>query len=235
MLCRPKQYHIVIKKSRKNGIRDTTIDNICSTSFHPSTNLDKNIETEKFTKLIDKPIKVNNYKNNLSRYSGSRFKSFIMADKMDLQIIKELLMDPSIQTFEISFKLGIPLGIIHKKRRLIENTVLKKRFLIDFRKLGLEFRFADVFAHIQKDKVKNFVKELFKTTFSKNILEIMTIKGGSDSICIKTMYQDTKELFFLMDEIRSRPFISNVHFSEEIEVFKDNNLTMLLDILDGNR
>lgn len=152
MLCRPKQNHIVIKKSRKNGIQDTTIDNICSTSFHPSTNLDKNIETEKFTKLIDKPIKVNNYKNNLSSYSGSRFKSFIMADKMDLQIIKELLKDPSIQTFEISLKLGIPLGIIHKKRRLIENTVLKKRFLIDFRKLGLEFRFADVFAHIQKER-----------------------------------------------------------------------------------
>ena len=104
MLCRPKQYHIVIKKSRKNGIRDTTIDIICSSSSLPPTNLDKNIETEKFTKLINKPIKGNNYKNNLYSYSGSRFKSFIMADKMDLQIIKELLMDPSIQTFEISFK-----------------------------------------------------------------------------------------------------------------------------------
>ena len=59
-----------------------------------------------------------------------------------------------MQTFEISFKLGIPLGIIHKKRRLIENTVLKKRFLIDFRKLGLKFRFADVSFHIKRGQSK---------------------------------------------------------------------------------
>lgn len=236
MSCHLNQYYIVIKKSRVNEIEDAAKDNIRLNSHsHSQRNHDDNTETEKFTKIKTNSadININNHKNNLSNNSGSHLKSFIWADKLDLQIIKELLIDPSIQTFEISFKLGIPLARIHRKRRLIENTILKKKFLIDLGKLGLDFRFADVFAQIQKDKVKNFVKELFKTPFSKNILQVLTTTDGSNGICIKTMFEDSEEIFVLMDEIRSRPFISNVHFSEEIET-RDNTLPVLLNILNEN-
>jgi DNA-binding Lrp family transcriptional regulator len=226
----------VIRKSRENEIEDTAKDNIgLASHLHSQRNHDNDTETEKFTKIKtnSSDVNINNYKNDSTNNSVSHFKSFIWADKLDVQIIKELLIDPSIQTFEISFKLGIPLDRIHKKRRLIENTILKKKFLIDLGKLGLDFRFADIFAQIQKDKLKNFVKELFKTPFSKNILQVL-IMDGSDNICIKIMFNDSKEIFVLMDEIRSRPFISNVHFSEEIET-QDNTLTVLLGILNGNR
>ena len=79
------------------------------------------------------------------------------------------------------------------------------------------------------------MKEIFKTSVSKNILQVLTTTDGSDGICIKTMFQDSKELFFLMDEIKSKPSITDVHFSEEIEKSRDNTLPVLLNILNENR
>lgn len=65
--------------------------------------------------------------DNSSDYqSNSRLPTFIMADKFDIFIIKELLKDPSITTLEISLKSQIPFSITHKKRRLIESKVLQK-------------------------------------------------------------------------------------------------------------
>ena len=233
MSCSLKLYHIVIKKRRLIEVEDNAKDNIGLAS-HSQKKYDKDTKTVKFTKIMNNSSNMKNHTNNLSGNSDHHYKSFIWADQLDLQIIKQLLVDPYIQTFEISSKLGIPLAQIHRKRRLIESTILKKKFIIDLRKLGLDYRFADVFAHIQKKNIKNFVKEVFQTSASKNILQVLTTTNGSDGICIKTMFQDSKELFFLMDEIKSKPFISNVHFSEEIEKSEDNTLPVLQDILDGN-
>ena len=234
MLCPLILYHIVIKKRRLHEAKDNTKDNIgLASQLHKKH--DSDTKSVKCTKIMNNTSNMKNYSNNLAGNFDHHYKSFIWADKLDLQIIKQLLVDPYIQTFEISSKLGIPLALIHRKRRLIETTILKKKFIIDLRKLGLDCRYADVFAHIQKKNIKNFVKEIFKTSVSKNILQVLTTTDGSDGICIKTMFQDSKELFFLMDEIKSKPSITDVHFSEEIEKSQDNTLPVLLNILNGNR
>ena len=168
---------------------------------------------------------------NRDNYSNSNFASFITADKLDIFVIKELLKDPHIQTLEISIKSGMPLPIAHKKRRLIESKVLQARYFLDFQKLGLYFRFADIFADIKENKVNDLVNQLYPSPFTKNILKLIKIKTPLDGICIKALYQKFDELFFLMDKIKSYPFISNVHFSEEIEVLGDNTLDVILNML----
>ncbi|WP_458720816.1 hypothetical protein [Candidatus Nitrosocosmicus sp. R] len=224
----------MIKKRRLHEVKDNTKDNIGLASQSHKKHYN-DTKTEKSTKIMNNTSNMKNYSNNLSGNSDHHYRSFIWADKLDLQIIKQLLVDPYIQTFEISSKLEIPLALIHRKRRLIETTILKKKFIIDLRKLGLDYRYADVFAHIQKKNIKNFVNEIFKTSVSKNILQVLTTTDGSDGICIKTMFQDSKELFCLMDEIKSKPSITDVHFSEEIEKSRDNTLPVLLNILKENR
>ena len=89
---------------------------------------------------------------------------------------------------------------------------------------------------IQEDKVNDFVKKLYSTPLGKNILSIRRVKNDSNGICIKATYRNSSELLVLMDSIKSYPFISNIHFSEEIEVLEDNTLAVILNLLtDGYR
>jgi hypothetical protein len=193
---------------------------------------------------IDKDIKIAKGGNRINQThktdgsdSGTCYNSykdfFIAADKFDLIIIKEILKDPHIDTLEISLKLGIPFSVVHKKRRLIESKLLHAKYIIDFQKLGLCFRFADVFADFSSDKVNDFTNQLFSSPFSSNVLKVVKTKTQSkEKICIKAIYQNSGELFFLMDKVKSFPFVSNVHFSEQVEVIRDNTLNVILNILD---
>jgi hypothetical protein len=195
---------------------------------------------EKGVKIVKKSPIVHAYNdeegNNSDEYSkyNSRLPTLITADKFDVLIIKELLKDPSITTLEISIKLGITLGIANKKRRLIESKVLQTKYFLDLQKLGLGFRFADVFADIKDDKVNDFTNQLYATSLNKSIFKIIKVKNASDGICIKTLYQDSRELFLLMDKIKSYPSISNVYFSEQVEVVKDNTLDVIFNILSAD-
>jgi DNA-binding Lrp family transcriptional regulator len=194
---------------------------------------------EKGVKIVKKSSIVHAYNDEEGNSSGeysksnSRLPTLITADKFDVLIIKELLKDPSITTLEISIKLGITLGIANKKRRLIESKVLQTKYFLDLQKLGLGFRFADVFADIKDDKVNDFTNQLYATSLN-NIFKIIKVKNPSDGICIKTLYQDSEELFLLMDKIKSYPSISNVYFSEQVEVVKDNTLDVIFNILSAN-
>ena len=174
--------------------------------------------------------------NSSSEYHNSSPTTFITVDKFDIRIIRELIKEPSITTLEISLKLGILFSMAHKKRRLIESQVWQKKYFLDFKKLGLDFRFVDVFANIQEeDKVDDCIKRLYTTSFAKNIIKVMRVKGWVDGICIKTLFQDPEDLFFLMDKLKAYPFVSNVHFSEEVEVLGDNTLNLILNLLRRDR
>ena len=151
MLCPLILYHIVIKKRRLHEVKDNTKDNTkdnigLASQLHKKH--DSDTKSVKSTKIMNNTSNMKNYSNNLAGNSDNHYKSFIWADKLDLQIIKQLLVDPYIQTFEISSKLEIPLALVHRKRRLIETTILKKKFIMDLENSGLDYRYADVFVHI---------------------------------------------------------------------------------------
>ena len=192
---------------------------------------------EKAVKIIKKSPIVHAYNDEEGNNSGEYSKSYsslptlVTADKFDVLVIKELLKDPSITTLEISIKLGITLGIANKKRRLIESKVLQTKYFLDLQKLVLGFRFADIFADIKHNNVNDFTNQLCATSLNKSIFKIIKVKNPSDGICIKTLYQDSEELFLLMDKIKSYPSISNVNFSMQVEVVEDNTLDVIFNML----
>jgi len=217
-------------KNRKDSANINEINYIGDSQ--KNTNKDSSKKSINIVKKTTKVVDTNVEKNsNNSEYSNSSLPTFITADKFDILIIKELLKDPSITTLEISIKLEIPLRIANKKRRLIESKVLQTKYFLDLQKLGLSFRFADVFADIKDDKVNDFARQLYTTSFTKNIIKVLRVKGETEGICIKTLYKNSKELFFFMDKIKSNPSISNVHYSEQVEVVGDNTLDVILNIL----
>jgi hypothetical protein len=196
----------------------------------------KNTLSKKDVKIAKKQTTIVNDDNGVvdesyNDHNDLKSSHFIAADRFDILIIKEILKDPHIQTFEISMKLDIPLSIAHKKRRLIESSLLTKKYFVDLTKLGIDLRFADIFAEIREDKVNDFVNKLYSSPLRQNILSISKVKNDLKGICIKAVYRYSSELFFLMDTIKSNPFISNVHFSEETELLKDNTLDVILNLL----
>jgi hypothetical protein len=131
----------------------------------------------------------------------------------------------------ISIKSGFSLSTIQRKRLFIEKNLIKKRYFIDFNKLGFNFRFADVFVDIPKNRIDGLVRKMYKMSSFKNILNIMATKNGlngNSGICIKAVYQLSEELHELMDQIKSKPFTSNIHFSEEIELLGDNSVAIIM-------
>ena len=217
-------------KNRKDSGNTNEINYIGDSQ--KNTNKDSSKKSINIVKKTTKVVDTNVEKStNNSKYSNSSLPTFIRADKFDILIIKELLKDPSITTLEISIKLEIPLRVANKKRRLIESKVLQTKYFLDVQKLGLSFRFADIFADIEDGKVNDFTRQLYTTSFTKNIIKVLRVKGETEGICIKTIYINSKELFFFMDNIKSNPSISNVHFSEQVEVVGDNTLDVILNIL----
>jgi DNA-binding Lrp family transcriptional regulator len=158
---------------------------------------------------------------------------FAKADKLDKLIIKELLNNPNIQSSKISLESGISLSTIQRRRLFIEKNLIKKSYFVDYNKLGFNFRFADVFVDIPKNRIEGLVRKIYKMSSFKNILNIMATKNGltGSSICIKAVYQISEELHELMDQIKSKPFTSNIHFSEEIELLGDNSVAIIMNKL----
>jgi DNA-binding Lrp family transcriptional regulator len=206
------------ERSKKNAHRNLSNEDII-------------IAKEKTTTATAIDVYNEKSRSSSSKYHNSSLTTFVTADKFDILIIKELLKDPTITTLEISLKLGISFSIAHRKRRLVESKVLHKNHFLDFKKLGLDFRIVNVFADIQEDNVNDCIKKLHSTFFAKNIIKVMRVKGGGDGICIKALFHDSKDLFFLIDKIRTFPFVSNVHFLEEVEVLGDNTLNVILNLL----
>ena len=192
----------------------------------------KDVQTVKQTSIAAE-LHGNGYDGN-DRYQYFVPSPFVMADRLDLLILGEILKNPSITSLEISLRLEIPFSIAHKKRRLIESKVLQRKYSLDFKKLGFNIHFADVFVNIKKDKVNDFINYYLKSSsVTKNIFKIVKIITPSNGICIKTLYQNSDELLVLVDKIKSYPFVSNVRFSEETEVLKDSTVDIILNLLDS--
>ncbi|MDF0681122.1 MAG: Lrp/AsnC family transcriptional regulator [Candidatus Nitrosocosmicus sp.] len=222
----------MIKKNSENreikpDFRDTT-----NFANYPQKKINKissknDIKIRKTTILKDD----NSIDEICHNYFDPMFTNFLTADRIDILIIKELLQEPNIPTLEISLKINFPLYLVHKKRKIIEASILTKKYLVDLTKLGLEIRFVDIYTEIKKDQVNNFARELYRGPLGKNILSLNRVKNGSNGICIKAVYKNSSELFFFMDTIMSNPVISNIHFSELIEVLEDNTSAVILNLL----
>lgn len=94
----------------------------------------------------------------------------IFLDKINIEILRNIIRNPDIKSSEISEKIDIPLSTIQRRRGRIETSaVLKKSFVIDFHRLGM--RVADLLIKITKGDIETIVSEIVKQ-HSKSILEI---------------------------------------------------------------
>lgn len=175
------------KRSRK----DTTNDNIQNSSRNKVSKRESERKSE-FTKSAN---------------------PFIFLDKINIEILRNIIKNPDVKSSEIAEKIDIPLSTIQRRRSRIETSaILKKSFVIDFHRLGL--RVADLLIKISKGDIETIVKEIVDQ-HSKSILEVTVRLGQPDiNLVVRIAYKDNDEIYEIMRTFNTIEHIDSIQWSE---------------------
>lgn len=158
-------------------------------------------------------------------------------DSIDIQIVSEILRNPDISSSDLSKKLRIPLSTIQRRRARIENSLLKKEYSFDFMAFGM--RKGDLVIDVDKGRsieVARFLLQNFKT----NILSCTIRINSTHNVMAHIVYKDSRDLYNLIESVKSLEYVDNVQWSEVIEEItrEENNnfevITALLNSHDNN-
>ena len=143
-------------------------------------------------------------------------------DKIDIQIISELLKNADIGSSDLSKKIGIPLSTIQRRRARIENSLLKKEYNLDFMAFGA--RAGDLVIDVDKGRSKEISQTLLEK-YKQNILSCSIRINSKHNVIAHTVYKDSRDLHNLIESIRAMEYVVNVQWSEVVEevVEKGNN------------
>jgi len=182
--------------------------------------IDKSITTK-----TDKNDKIN---QNVERHNKSYT---ILFDKINVQILQELLKNHNITSSEISLKLKVPLSTIQRRRSAIEKSgFLQHKYEIEPKKFGL--RTADLLVDVSKGDCEEIAKEILNQ-YRKNILQV-TIRMGSPmrNLVATVVYKDTDEVFEIMQYIRRMEHVENVEWSEIVKTILKNDSGIVSNIFE---
>ncbi|MGD9674188.1 MAG: Lrp/AsnC family transcriptional regulator [Candidatus Nitrosocosmicus sp.] len=146
-------------------------------------------------------------------------KPAIFLDRINIEILRNIIKNPDIKSSEISEKIDIPLSTIQRRRSRIETSaVLKKSFEIDFHKLGL--RVADLLIKISKGDIETIVSDIVKQ-HSKSILEVTVRLGQPDiNLVVRIAYKDNDEVYGIMRTFNTIEHIDSIQWSELLKEVK---------------
>src|ERR687888_1375044 len=165
------------------------------------------------------------YIMNERRGRGGRNKRTITYDSIDKAIIIELVKDANIKNIDLSKRLKIPLSTLQRRtRQLLQSSptsVLKKRFHIDTRQLGL--RRGDIIIGVTKGKTKQVLEKVLQSYRDTNILSISTRVNDRHNIVVDIVYNDSDELFKILESINSLPNVTHAEWSELVEDMENTN------------
>ena len=148
-------------------------------------------------------------------------KSSLFLDGINLGIIEALVNNGDVKSSEIAAKLKIPLSTIQRRRSNLEkNSILKKNYTVDLKKLGL--RVSEISVATRKGQSQS-VMDNFYNKHKQNIVDMALRIGNPDTnISFRVAYRDSSELFNLLEEIKEMEMVSIVQWSEYITEKKNH-------------
>lgn len=180
-----------------------------------------NDNTNKQKKKSIKKTNNNEIKVDKNQYNGSE----ISFDKINIEILKLLIKNPTIKSLDIANKLNIPLSTIQRRKSRIENSsLLQKKYEIDYHMFRL--RTADMLIKVSKGDVENVAQEIVNQ-HSKNVLEISIRIGYQDfNLVVKVVYKDSDEIYSIMRTISKIDHVESVQWSEIVKTIskRENGL-----------
>jgi DNA-binding Lrp family transcriptional regulator len=119
----------------------------------------------------------------------------------------------------IATKYNIPLSTIQRRRARLEDSILKKKYHIDIMARG--WRIADILLQVEKGKSEEVAKKIF-LKYKDNIISISTRINSLNNLAIQIFFKSSDELHDLLESVRSIPYVTNVDWSEIINIIEYN-------------
>jgi len=156
----------------------------------------------------------------------------IPLDELNLKILTDMIKDAEVKSTAMARKYRSPLSTIQRRRAKLERTILKKRYDIDVSRLG--WRQADLLISVGQGDSEEMAREIM-STYSSNVIAIsMTIGDPEINLIAQALYQNTEELHWLLEEIRSVPAVKSIEWSEIVKVILSDD-THMIDRVFGNK
>jgi len=149
-------------------------------------------------------------------------------DKIDLNIIRELMENPNIKSLELSEKLQVPLSTIQRRKSKIEASILRKSYNFNFSKIG--YRTAEIFLVIDKGKVFETGEQILKL-FDNNVLKATARINSASNLCIEIVFKESQELYDILEKMKTLDHTVSVKFSEVVNTIGDNTKNIIIDLL----
>ena len=158
-------------------------------------------------------------------------------DELNLNILKDLVVDPETRSQELARQYGRPLSTIQRRRTRLERALLIKRYEIDYSKLGS--RQSDLMISIGRGDSEDIVRRLLEM-HADNILSISIRIGDPEiNLMARVVYTGTEELHQIIEGIKSVPSVRSVDWSELVRVVaangKADNQGRIIDRIFRNR
>ncbi len=137
---------------------------------------------------------------------------------LDAKIVEELLNNAFISSTDISKKHKAPLSTVQRRRRILENTILTRRYEIDLKKQG--FRIGEMTVIPENGSGKEIITKIF-SKYSNHILSITVKIDGALSLAVVAYFKTTAEIHDIMVGINSLPGVQQVRFAETVEIIRN--------------
>jgi len=162
--------------------------------------------------------KVDNNKNDIFDFSPKQVLKLF--DSINIKIVSELVREPNISSISLSNKLNVPLSTIQRRRANIEKSILKRTYSFNYKAFG--GRVGDLIINVDKGKSKEVAQFLLKK-YKNNITHCHTRINSEHNVSAQVVYKDTEELHSLVESIKTIEYVTNVQWSEMVELIGDNN------------
>jgi DNA-binding Lrp family transcriptional regulator len=163
-------------------------------------------------------LKSLNHKNHDKTGDTFRF------DSLDINIIKELLIDSNIRTADIAARYKIPLSTLQRRRARIESSILEKKYHLDIKKR--DWRRGMILANITEGKAKEVAKMILER-YKDNAISSSTRINDQNNVIAEVIYNDPSDLHNIIEQIKGNPYVSAVTWSELVEVVGNNNAPLI--------
>jgi DNA-binding Lrp family transcriptional regulator len=155
-----------------------------------------------------------------------------LLDGVNVKIISELVRQPDISSLTLSKKLDIPLSTLQRRRSRIEKAILKKTYTFNYKSFG--GRVGDLIIAVDKGKSKEVAQTLLKR-YENNVVSCETRINSMHNVSAHVVYQNTEELYELIESIKTMEYVTGVSWSEVVELIGDNNSEVISGFFNSKR
>jgi DNA-binding Lrp family transcriptional regulator len=154
---------------------------------------------------------------------GQKIKKLSL-DSIDNNIISEMIKNANIGTPDLSRKFKVPLSTIQRRRRTLENSILKKKYEINHNEVG--WRAGDLIILVEKGKTTEVMEHILKNYWANNVMSISTRINSMHNIIARVVYHDSEDLNALLEHVKATPYVVTSEWSEIVKVVENSKLTL---------